>query len=140
MGLEAQYWNFRYDTSSAITASLFPAGPVLSYSAEDWWTTLTFLPQLVNFRGSGLDLVNSQRTQIQLGFSIALDVQPASKNIFLPMPTEMDAERLSKISNAVSLEDLIKSRNFTQITAKSATRFMSRRNSRWKDGIKLWPR
>ncbi len=109
-GLEVQYWNFWYDTASPITASLFSAGPVLSYSGEDWWATLTFLPQLVNFRGSGLDLLNSQRTQIQLGFSIALDANPAPKNVFLPMPNEMDAERLSKITNAVSLEDLIKGR------------------------------
>jgi hypothetical protein len=106
LGVEAQYWNFWYDTSLPITASLFSAGPVLSYSAEDWWATLTFLPQLVNFRGSALDLVNSQRTQIQLGFSIALDSHPAPNHVALPVPTEEDAKRLSKISKMVSLQDL----------------------------------
>jgi hypothetical protein len=112
IGLEAQNLNFWYNTSLPTTTSILSAGPVLAYSAEDWWATLTYLPQLVNFQGQGLDFTNSQRNQIQLGFSIALNAHPQQNSVLLPTPTEQDTERLSKVSKTVSLKDLMKGKEF----------------------------
>ena len=38
------------DVSEAWDASVFSAGPVVSYSAETWWATITVLPQIANLR------------------------------------------------------------------------------------------
>lgn len=57
-------------------SSLF-AGPVLSYSTETYWATLTFLPQVRSFKGgttagSTLDLGEFEKFQTRLLFSFHL--------------------------------------------------------------------
>lgn len=105
VGVEAQNLNFWHDTSKPTTLSILSAGPVLSYTAPDWWATVTFLPQLVNFQEPKLDLTNSQRFQVQVALSMALDSHSATA-VSLPTPTEHDVDRLSKNPNRMSLGDL----------------------------------
>ena len=55
-------------------ASLF-AGPVLSYATEEWWATLSVLPQVAAFKGAtvdGLDLEEFERAQVRLLLSFHL--------------------------------------------------------------------
>ncbi len=55
-------------------ASLF-AGPVLSYATEEWWATLSVLPQVTAFKGAsagGLDLEEFERAQVRLLLSFHL--------------------------------------------------------------------
>lgn len=57
-------------------SSLF-AGPVLSYSSEEYWATLTFLPQVHSFKGgtaagSTMDLGEFEKFQTRLLFSFHL--------------------------------------------------------------------
>jgi len=111
LGLEAQIKYFWYNTSLPITAALFMAGPVLAYQSKDWWVTLAFSPQLINFLGPNLDFVNGERDQIQLGFSIALNAQQKTNEESLPVPIKLDAEQLSKTVPKIRLQDLSKGRD-----------------------------
>jgi hypothetical protein len=55
-------------------AALF-AGPVLSYATEEWWATLSVLPQVAAFKGTkvdGLDLEEYERAQVRLLLSFHL--------------------------------------------------------------------
>ncbi len=55
-------------------AALF-AGPVLSYATDDWWATLTALPQVAAFKGAtenGLDVEEFERAQVRLLLSFHL--------------------------------------------------------------------
>lgn len=55
-------------------AALF-AGPVISYATEEWWATLTVLPQVVGLKGEtvdGLDLDEFERSQVRLLLSFHL--------------------------------------------------------------------
>lgn len=55
-------------------AALF-AGPVLSYATEEWWATLSVLPQVTAFKGAtagGLDLEEFERAQARLLLSFHL--------------------------------------------------------------------
>lgn len=55
-------------------AALF-AGPVLSYATDEWWVTLTALPQVVAFKGAtenGLDVEEFERAQVRLLLSFHL--------------------------------------------------------------------
>ncbi|MCA9598741.1 MAG: hypothetical protein KC776_35765 [Myxococcales bacterium] len=46
--------------------SVLSAGPVISYSTETWWTTLTFLPQITDFKKGGIDDEAHERVQVRL--------------------------------------------------------------------------
>jgi len=51
------------------------AGPVVSYSAESWWATLTVLPQITSIRGAtsgNLVLVGHEKLEARLLFSFHL--------------------------------------------------------------------
>lgn len=55
-------------------AALF-AGPVLSYATDEWWATLTAMPQVTAFKGEtvdGLDLGEFERSQVRLLLSFHL--------------------------------------------------------------------
>jgi hypothetical protein len=55
-------------------AALF-AGPVLSYATDDWWATLTVMPQVAALKGEtvdGLDLGEFERSQVRLLLSFHL--------------------------------------------------------------------
>jgi hypothetical protein len=69
VGLEAVNENLSAGQPLAVVESVLSVGPVLSYTGSNWWTTLTLLPQVANFMGSGLDLTNSQKWQVRLGLS-----------------------------------------------------------------------
>ncbi len=68
-GVEAMDENF-YDNQPM--RSVFSAGPCIQYSGKDWWVELTFMPQLANFGGNGLDFTDSQRDQIAFATSFHL--------------------------------------------------------------------
>jgi len=69
LGLEAQNDNEYAGTPQTAVESIVSLGPVLSYTGNNWWTTLTILPQVANLMGGTLDLVNSQRWQVRLANS-----------------------------------------------------------------------
>ncbi|NUN70984.1 MAG: hypothetical protein HUU02_14885 [Bacteroidetes bacterium] len=74
-GVEVRNDNISVD-GSLKHSSLF-AGPVISYSTEEYWMTLTFLPQVKSFHGgttSGgtLDLGEFEKYQTRLLFSFHL--------------------------------------------------------------------
>jgi hypothetical protein len=55
--------------------ALLYAGPVLSFATEEWWATLSVLPQVTAFKGAtidGLDLEESERSQVRLLISFHL--------------------------------------------------------------------
>jgi hypothetical protein len=55
--------------------SAFFAGPVASYTAENWWATLTILPQVTSFKGTTngkLDLHEYEKVEARLLFSFHL--------------------------------------------------------------------
>ncbi len=95
LGLEAQNDNFYGGQPLQSVRSIFSAGPVLSYTAQDWWITLTALPQWASLNGPGLDLATSQRMQVRLAASLSLNSTPPKNQETLPVPAEEDAERLS---------------------------------------------
>jgi hypothetical protein len=68
-GFEAMDENF-YDNQPM--RSVFSAGPCLQYSGKDWWVEVTFMPQLINLGGNGLDFTDSQRDQIAVASSFSL--------------------------------------------------------------------
>jgi hypothetical protein len=68
-GFEAMDENF-YDNQPM--RSVFSMGPCLQYSGKDWWAEVTFMPQLINFGGNGLDFTDSQRDQIAVATSFSL--------------------------------------------------------------------
>lgn len=80
VGLESQWRNFFVNNQPSQpiqqTASILSLGPSLSYTTENWWVTLTILPQIASLMGSGLDFSNtdtgSQRWQFRLGTSLHL--------------------------------------------------------------------
>jgi hypothetical protein len=111
LGLESQIDLFWYDTSLPVTRSIFSAGPVIAYSAEDWWVVVSYLPQIANLRGAGLDLVESQRNQLQLGFSIALDSQPPQTQTTAPHPTLSEIKRPSAAGKKWDLAKLERGRD-----------------------------
>jgi hypothetical protein len=58
-----------------VESSALFAGPVLSYAAESWWTTITVLPQIHAWKGAtkdGLALDDHERVEIRilLGFDL----------------------------------------------------------------------
>ena len=69
LGLEVVNENEYSGTPQSQAKSILSTGPVLSYTGNNWWTTLTILPQVANLMGSSLDLTNSQRWQIRLANS-----------------------------------------------------------------------
>ncbi len=109
LGVEIQNDNFYEGQPLQNTRSLISAGPVLSYTGDSWWVTLTLLPQLWNLRGSSLDLDDSQRVQVRLAASLSLDGRSPSANAasspFLPIPDEEAAKNPSNREHA-SLDDL----------------------------------
>ena len=69
IGVEAMDENF-YNNQPM--RSVFSIGPCLQYSGKDWWVEITFLPQLANIGGNGLDFVDSQRDQVAIATSFSL--------------------------------------------------------------------
>jgi hypothetical protein len=93
-GLEAQHVNFWYDLNQGKTSSILSAGPVLAYTGKGWWAAVTYLPQLVNFQGPGLDLTNGTRNEIQVAFSVDLGSEPdAPKNQTASIPVPADLQK-----------------------------------------------
>ena len=72
LGLEVQNDNEYAGTPQTQVESILSLGPVLSYTGNNWWTTLTILPQVANLMGGPLDLTNSQRWQVRLANSWSL--------------------------------------------------------------------
>ena len=73
LGLEARNVNTYLNGDLAIS-TLF-AGPAVSYTAETWWATLTFLPQVTAFKGAtdgGLNLNDHEKFETRLLFSFHL--------------------------------------------------------------------
>jgi mono/diheme cytochrome c family protein len=105
LGLEFQNDTFFEGAPLAPVSSVFSAGPVVSYALEDWWVTLTFLPQWVNWLGPGLDFSESQRFQVRLAASVSLGSHPPPPAEALPVPGPKDARRASR-ERTVSLMDL----------------------------------
>lgn len=95
IGLEAQDLNFWYDTNQGQTAAILSAGPVLAYSGKGWWAAVTYLPQLANLQGPGLDLTEGQRNQVQVAFSVELGSEPdhAAPAASASMPVEFQKGR-----------------------------------------------
>jgi hypothetical protein len=72
LGVEALSENI-YDGDPLMNVqSTLSVGPVISYTARNWWMTLTALPQVANFNAVTLDLTQSQRWQIRLATSFSL--------------------------------------------------------------------
>jgi hypothetical protein len=72
LGLEAVNENV-YDGDPLLNIqSTLSLGAVISYTANNWWMTLTALPQIANLNASALDLTESQRWQMRLATSFAL--------------------------------------------------------------------
>lgn len=72
LGVEAVNEN-AYDGDPLVNIqSTFSVGPVLSYTANNWWMTLTALPQVANLNAASLDLTESQRWQVRLATSFSL--------------------------------------------------------------------
>jgi len=72
-GIELRNANVSKD--GEVEASSLFAGPVFSYNAENWWTTLTILPQLMSFKektNGKLDLIEYERIETRLLFSFHL--------------------------------------------------------------------
>ena len=69
-GFELRNHNIIADGS--LDHSALFAGPVASYTAENWWATLTLLPQLTSFKkttNGNLDLAEYEKVQARLLFS-----------------------------------------------------------------------
>ena len=49
--------------------SVLSAGPSLSYNMNGYWLNLTFMPQITNLKGSGLELSSHEKLQSRLIFS-----------------------------------------------------------------------
>jgi hypothetical protein len=73
LGLEARNINTYLNGDLAIS-TLF-AGPAISYTAESWWATITFLPQVTAFKGATngrLNLDDHEKVEARLLFSFHL--------------------------------------------------------------------
>jgi len=73
LGLEVR--NHNEIVKGECTHSALFAGPVISYSADSWWATLTVLPQITSFKGAtngNLVLVGHERLEARLLFSFHL--------------------------------------------------------------------
>ncbi|HVZ81416.1 MAG TPA: hypothetical protein VHE12_11575 [bacterium] len=93
VGIEAQYLNAWEDLDQGKTASMISAGPVLAYTGKGWWAAVTYLPQLANLQGSGLDYGNGQRHQVQVAFSLELGGSPERPAASASVPAEFQAGR-----------------------------------------------
>jgi len=75
IGLEVRQANEFPDMDSLEHSALF-AGPAIHYSTDDWWLTLTVLPQIVAFEGTtgdSLNLDEFDRVSVRLLIGIPLD-------------------------------------------------------------------
>ncbi len=73
-GIEVRNHNAIPSGEGLESSALF-AGPVLSYAAESWWTTITILPQIAALKGEtkdGLVLDGHERIEVRvlLGFDL----------------------------------------------------------------------
>lgn len=74
-GVEVLNKNLLSDEQGNGGHSALFAGPVVSYMAENWWATLTFMPQLANLnnkQNEKLDLDEYQKYETRLLFSFHL--------------------------------------------------------------------
>lgn len=71
VGIEARQNNVIKSGEVSHSALFF--GPVISYSASNWWATLAVQPQVMSLKGaSTLDLEEYERVQARLLFSFAM--------------------------------------------------------------------
>lgn len=63
-------------TSAGLEHSAFFGGPVISYSGDEWWATLTLMPQIAGFKGkstgSKLNLNEYEKFQARFMFAFNL--------------------------------------------------------------------
>jgi len=62
-------------TGGVWSTSVLSAGPVVSYTADTWWTTLTVMPQIRELRAdtpTGLELLDQEKIQARLLLSFHL--------------------------------------------------------------------
>lgn len=77
LGVEVRNHNLYLSDGGYQHSALF-AGPVVSYSSEAWWTTLTILPQVAKLKGSEADKGNNlvlsdlEKLEIRLLFGVDL--------------------------------------------------------------------
>ena len=78
LGIEVRNLNLYLPDGGGYRHSALFAGPVVSYSAEAWWATLTVLPQIAKLKGSaedeGRDLVLSELEKLEVRFLFGLDL------------------------------------------------------------------
>ncbi|HEX6791525.1 MAG TPA: DUF6662 family protein [Candidatus Krumholzibacteria bacterium] len=77
LGIEVRNHNLSISETDYSHSALF-AGPVVSYSAETWWATLTVLPQVAKLKGDevdeGNDLVLSELEKVEVRFLFGFDL------------------------------------------------------------------
>ena len=69
IGVEA--FNQNQIAESIWKNSVLLLGPSISYKMDAFWVNLTFMPQIANFKGNGLDLKDHERLQSRLILSYA---------------------------------------------------------------------
>jgi hypothetical protein len=77
LGLEVRNHNLSISEIDYQHSALF-AGPVVSYSSETWWATLTVLPQIAKLKGAevdeGNDLVLSELEKLEIRFMFGINL------------------------------------------------------------------
>jgi hypothetical protein len=77
VGIEVRNHNLHISSEDYDHSVLF-AGPVVSYSSEAWWATLTVMPQVAKLKGSAIDeghsLVTSELTKLEVRMIFGVDL------------------------------------------------------------------
>jgi uncharacterized protein DUF6662 len=77
VGIEVRNHNLHISSEDYDHSVLF-AGPVVSYSSETWWATLTLMPQVAKLKGSAVDeghsLVTSELTKFEARLIFGVDL------------------------------------------------------------------
>jgi hypothetical protein len=77
LGIEVRNHNLHISSENYDHSVLF-AGPVVSYSSETWWATLTLMPQIAKLKGSEVDaghsLVTSELTKFEARLIFGVDL------------------------------------------------------------------
>jgi hypothetical protein len=77
VGIEVRNHNLHISSEDYDHSVLF-AGPVVSYSSEAWWATLTVMPQIAKLKGSAIDeghsLVTSELTKLEVRMIFGVDL------------------------------------------------------------------
>jgi hypothetical protein len=77
VGIEVRNHNLHISSEDYDHSVLF-AGPVVSYSSEAWWATLTVMPQVAKLKGSEIDaghsLVTSELEKLEVRMIFGVDL------------------------------------------------------------------